>query len=535
MIYDDAGRKFLGWQQADRLLLPDGTWQKTGPDGWRFWTIPTEPDRLRYWNPVWEHLKGLHRGVVAIKAGAVPFVAVDLDRHHDSILAHDHILRVLNAGRLLRQHFPEVSWSLAEVNPNNGSAKLFGVTGRPIPTDRARELGQKVHAFLLEQGVGDIEVFPFNCVQVGLPARADKDTVCPTGLLGKCLRRKKVDGKMVQFEAYSAAGLLGAFRSRAFYDENALHRALKFACANLPDRPTIEILPVAQPPVSQGEPQAHALSAPRAADDYRDEPNALTRQLHALLELTRRVRRVPTRREALAFLKSSKLYSGEWVDNERRRERRVAWILAHIAKTFDPAKCRPARHSICFGKYDNWARVHVGFIRAKPRRTLNEFGEVCERRDRTTVDWRFVSVMLSVLEYCFDHPNDDDSLPQAGARRIWDACYVEKLIGVRWNDHKWAVARDWLDEVGVVEVYDRDWHYRRGAGVAMKWRPTDRFRSLHIWYRAKVLPAVDEPVALEAFLSERNPPPPLNYYLDPNGLSIPLPPLEARCRPPPGR
>src|ERR1700730_1600922 len=84
LIYGGAGPKYLGWGIADMLLLPDGTLQKLGKDGWRFWTIPTEGDQRQWWTPVWDHLKGYHRGVVAVKALDVPFVSADLDRHDGS-------------------------------------------------------------------------------------------------------------------------------------------------------------------------------------------------------------------------------------------------------------------------------------------------------------------------------------------------------------------------------------------------------------------------------------------------------------------
>ena len=166
------------------------------------------------------------------------------------MLAHDHIIRVLKAGRLLKRHVTELCWSVAEVNDKNGSAKLFGFTGRPIAIDRAVELGKRVHDFLLENGLGNLEVFPFNCAQVGLPMRTDKTTVVSSGVLGKCSRKKKVDDKFVAFETYSAAAFLEAIRSRSCFDEDTLHRVLKAGCANLPDRPVVKVVDV---PVLKGE------------------------------------------------------------------------------------------------------------------------------------------------------------------------------------------------------------------------------------------------------------------------------------------
>jgi hypothetical protein len=534
LIYGGAGPKFLGWKHADLLLLPDGTWKKVGEEGWRFWAVPTEFDERRRWNPVWDHIKGNNRGVVALDAKTVPFITVDLDRHRASVPAREHTLRVLKAGRLLRRHVTELAWSVAEVNPKNGSAKIFGVTGKPIPLDIAVELAQRVHALLLDHGLGNLEVFPFSCQQVGLPVRADKITIGPSGVLERCVRKRKSNGKMESFEAYSTVSLLGAIRSRSAYDEDALFRTLKAACANLPDRPKVEPASLSQPDRIDPQPRTEVPSEMKMAGDDQAEPNALTRQLHALLEVSRRVGRVPSEAEALTFIKENMLFSGDW-GNAARRSQRVRWVLGHIAKTFDPEKCRGPRHTIRFGKYDNWARAHVGVLREKVRATVDEYGEVRERRGRTTADWRFVSAMLSVLEYCFDRPNPDNSLPQTGARRIWETWHHAGLVDVRWDDHKWAIVRDWLDKIGVIEVFDRDWHYGHGKGRAMKWRPTQRFRDLHVWYKAKKRPAGNDPVPLAVFLAGMRTTHPLNYCLDTEVGAGAFGPMEWRCRPPPGR
>ena len=532
LIYGGAGPKFLGWGYADALLLPDGTWQQIGKDGWRFWTVPTEQDHREWWNPIWEHLKGNHRGVVAIKCKDVPFLSVDLDRHDSTISTRDHIIRVLRVGRLLKKHFPELSWSVAEVNDRNGSAKLFGFAGKPIPIAKASDLGKRVHDFLVENGLGGLEVFPFNCVQVGLPMRADKTTIVSAGVLDKCSRKKKVAGRFVQFEAYSVAAFLDAIRSRSPYDEDTLHRVLKKACANLPD--CLGESRKFQATTIQHDPgQSAAVQTPRATGDYEGEPNALTRQLRALLELARRLRRVPNEGEALSYLKENRLYSGDWSENEGRRSSRVRWIISHVAKTFDPAKCNSATYQVEFSKFDNWARTHVGKLREKVRYYVDEYGRVHEKRRRSVVEWSFVSVMLSILDFCFAHPNPDQSLPQEGSRTIWETSLRAGLIETPWDDHKWAIVRDWLEDLGVIEVFDRNWHFNHGRGQAMKWRPTEKFRNLHHWYRAKHQPTANNAVSLEEFLGNKQNPPPLNYYLDSDTLIAGFEPEDGRWKPPP--
>ena len=255
--------------------------------------------------------------------------------------------------------------------------------------------------------------------------------------------------------------------------------------------------------------------------------------MRALLELARRVRRVPSEEEALSFIMENHLYSGDWADNEGRRRGRVRWILDHIAKTFDPAKCASAKYNVQFGKFDNWARTHVGTLREKVRRYVDEYGEIHEHRGRSVVDWRFVSVMLSIVEFCFAQPNPDRSLSEKGARDIWESSLRAKIIDVKWDDHKWAAARDWLHEIGVVDVFDRRWHFNHGDGQAMKWRPTDRFNNLHVWYKTKKLPSINDGVPLVEFIKRKQHTPPLNYYLGTETLIAGSEAQEGRSRAPP--
>lgn len=540
LIYGGAGQKFLGWGLGDKVLLPDGTLKKVGKDGWRFWTIPTDTDRRRWWNPIWDHLKSEHRGVVAINASTVPFITVDLDRHNAQLLARDHILRVLKSGRLLKRHFPELSWSAVEVNQKNGSAKLYGLTGKPIPCDTAIELGSRIHEFLVEHGIGDHEVFPFNSVQVGLPMRADKTTVVSSGILGKCLRKKKVDGKMVPFEAYSTVAFVDAIQSRSCYDEDTVHRVLKTACANLPDQPAPQTSETARTSsASWIEPlqfsSAKSIHIHKGLSVNEDEPNSFSRQLRALLGLARRLRYVPSEVEALSFLKENRLFSGDWSDNESRRRNRVRWIVRHIAKTFNPTKNKRMKVEVRVGKFDSWARAHVGTLRDKVRRYLDEYGNIYEVQGRTAVDWRFVSVMLSVVEFCFNNPNSDQSLSEKTAEKIWGSCLEAKLTNVKWNGHKWAITRDWLNQIGVIDVFDRSWHFNNGRGQAMRWRPTDKFHELHVWYKSKWKSPVDGSASIESYIERKHHTPPLNYYRNTKPLLTPFRPEDWRCRAPPSR
>ncbi len=557
LFFYGAGKNYLGYHFADEEVQPDGTWKKVGADGFRFWKIPEDVTERQRWNPVFEHLKGLHRGVVGMNSAFVPFVAPDLDRHSSTIPEDAHVIRVVKAGRLLRQFVPELRWPAAEVNPRNGSAKFFGITGRPIPIERAIELGRKVHDLLVENGCGlpdkngvpQLEVFPFNCHQVGLPMRTDKSTIISSGVLPKCLRQRKAksgEGRE-KFETYSALAFLRAVRVGAHYDEQYLYRELKSGCAGLPHEPVQHVLlssPVA--PASLSPAPSPSMVAertcgsrtpvPEAIDDYSDMANSYERQQAALLELCRRLRRVATVEEGLAFIHKNGLFTGVWHENEHRRQARVKYLLARIAMTFDPAKCKAPGCPVEVGKFDNWAAAHVGTLRAKVRHDVNEQGEVVQRRNRLRIDWRFVSVALSIIEHALVvDPNEDGSFPEAWAEAIWRSCQAAGRTEINWNSRKWEIVRDWLEEQGVIKIINRNWRFAHGDGQAMKWAVTDDFGRLPVWWKRKKEPSPNEAVLLAVFLALKNrgAPPPLNTYphtgADHRGLS----PVLTRSRPPP--
>ncbi len=557
LFFEGATKNYLGYHFADEELQPDGTWKKVGTDGFRFWKIPEDHTERERWNPVFEHLKGLHRGVVAINSTVVPFVAPDLDRHSATIPEDEHVVRVVKAGRLLRKFVPELRWPAAEVNPRNGSAKFFGMTGRPIPIDRAVELGRKVHALLVENGCGlldkngvpQLEVFPFNCLQVGLPMRTDKTTIISSGVLPMCLRQRKAQGGegREKFETYSALAFLRAVRVGAPYDEEALYRELKAGCASLPGlrgqhvllprpvAPTTSLSAPAPPMVAESTCGSRT-QVPEALGDYSDRPNSYDRQQAALLELCRRLRRVATVEEGLAFIKKNGLFTGAWHENEHRRQARVKYLLARIAKTFDPAKCKAHCCPVEVGKFDNWAAAHVGTLRAKARYDVNEQGEVVQRRNRLRIDWRFVSVALSIIEYALVvDPNEDESFPEAWAEAIWRSCQAAGRTEINWNSRKWEAVRDWLEQQGVIKITDRNWRFGHGDGQAMKWAVTDDFERLPVWWKRKKEPSPNEAVLLADFLALKNraAPPPLNAYPHTGADHRSFSSVPTRSRPPP--
>jgi hypothetical protein len=101
VFFHGCATSYLGWRFPVRLVLDDGTEKIVEPAGPRIWPTPIDEKRIR-WNPVFEHLKGLPRGVCRGRGETfLPFVAVDLDRHDGNAPARPHIEAVLKAGRIL--------------------------------------------------------------------------------------------------------------------------------------------------------------------------------------------------------------------------------------------------------------------------------------------------------------------------------------------------------------------------------------------------------------------------------------------------
>ena len=370
-----------------------------------------------------------------------------------------------------------------------------------------------------------------------LPMRSDKITIIESGVLPKCTRKKreyvyddeavpvieKLDFskiemvyldeerakfKLVPYETYSVLTFWQWLRRGGHYSERALLETLKRACANLPD----QVVPAVEEPGSQENedtlPEAAEIKQTRHHKGD-DNPNSFERQHDALLVFCRRMKRVVSETEALQYIRSNKLYSGSWEQNLARRRSRVRWILKRIAKTFDASKCHGVRHDVQVGKFDQWAKHHVGTIRGRDRRTMDEFGNVVIRKNRYKVGWQFVSAFLFIIEYCLiTSPNKDSSLPQDRAEENWTRCYEGGLIKIPFCDRKWAICRDWLEKQGVIKVVDRNWRRNK----AMRWEVGRDFHRLPQWWRRKKKRSLLEAVPLEEFLRGRRATTGLNTY-----------------------
>ncbi len=202
--------------------------------------------------------------------------------------------------------------------------------------------------------------------------------------------------------------------------------------------------------------------------------------------------------EGLEFIKANNLFTGSWSHNRAKRRLRVAQILPFIAKTFNAALCTGVRHDINFGKFDAWAKKHCpgGWRRAGGSRDLDQFGTLIVRqRDRSAVEWQFVSIFLSLTEYLvLNDKNKDDSVPSNRAEALWTLLYDQGVISIPYCPRKWKIARDRLEKLGVLKI---DHHYHRGQ--AMRWWSGTWFPGLGLWKQQKAQGLL-EPVSLTEFL-----------------------------------
>ena len=211
--------------------------------------------------------------------------------------------------------------------------------------------------------------------------------------------------------------------------------------------------------------------------DLVEEPDSFKRQQKALLRFARYLKRMPSVEEALSLIRQHRLFSGSWEENEAKRSVRVQSILDFIAKTFDASKC--AKGSVNVGKYDEWAvKKFPNGIKARSRRTLNQEGKWIEGRYRTSVDPKFISVFMSVVEFgLLVDKNKDGSLPHKRGEQIWNALYVRGVVSVKFCARKWAVCRNQLVHLDIIKITD----FTYGPQRAMKWEEGRYFPGLGLW------------------------------------------------------
>lgn len=241
--------------------------------------------------------------------------------------------------------------------------------------------------------------------------------------------------------------------------------------------PVIEPVPVVQPvPLVRGQKRAFS-KVNLDFGDLVEEPDSFKRQQKALLRFVRYLKRVPSVEEALNLIRQHRLFSGSWEENEAKRSVRVQAILDFIAKTFDASKC--AKGSVNVGKYDEWAaKKFPNGIKARSRRNLNQDGKWIKGRYRTSVDAKFISVFMSIVEFgLLVDKNKDGSLPHKRGQQIWNALHARGVVSVKFCARKWAVCRNELVHLDIIKITD----FNYGPQKAMKWEEGRYFPGLGLW------------------------------------------------------
>ncbi len=243
--------------------------------------------------------------------------------------------------------------------------------------------------------------------------------------------------------------------------------------------------------------------AAKGVGNLADEPDSYKRQHAAMLVLARSLKRVPSLAEALDHIKENNLFTGSWHENEARRKARVQGILKRNAKTFDPNKCSTrtveaaklqAWAAANATKYEAWAKKRFPTGIGGGKQHVGEDGEIFNQQT-LHVGAEFIAVFIAICEFgLLEDKNEDDSLPHGRAKQAWTTLYERKLVKVKFDDRKWAICRDVLEQYGIVKVIDRDYGHRK----AMKWTVGQFFPGLGLW-KTKKVPSLLPPVTLAEF------------------------------------
>ena len=183
----------------------------------------------------------------------------------------------------------------------------------------------------------------------------------------------------------------------------------------------------------------------------------------------RRNGRLPKTEEALDHKQRNILFSGDWHDNERHRERRVRAILGYLGRTFDPSK---SNDSIA----NDELKINSGLNRQLKKRFPDGLdGVIYDKtefesetmnypiRKRVHVPLRFIQHCTQLASFFFANPNSGDDLPVK--RFIW---WWDKLPDApAWNQDYFMVWRDQFEELGFLNIFDKN-HF---PGQSWKWKP----------------------------------------------------------------
>jgi|GEM_PF-1854365 len=503
-LYYGCGSKYLGWKFAEYEIEPDGREITIDSGGCRVWQFEREepptwwkrlPEgarhRLDYLQPLHFHLKSCFRGLVTDDTTThVPFLAIDPDRHTGTP-TEDFIAFVEVVADIFEAETSDFRTS-AEVNPNNGSAKLFAwaKNRRPIEIEAAREIAERIHNRVLTETGKSVEVFPFNMPNLRLPLHPEKITLIGSGKLGRAIRLKGRERE--KYETHSVLEFVCWLLNGDNYDLTTLLDVVRESCANLPDEPVSvesvhsEFEPEsskaedvtnprrsrsARPAAGSGQRPEHGVTAsPVSIQKLQNESNSWIRQRDALLIACRKAKKVLSVEEALDFIHEHRLYTGDWSENGQRRRCRVEDILTIIAQTFDPKLCSAGKtFEIDVAKYRNFvAQWFPERIRRVSRKGyLRDTGEIRRYRRYVIATREDIACWMAINEFCRNSSEyGDGGVPEERAEEIWIALHRTGQITHKWCVKRWRLIRDTLHQRQIV-VCD----YQSETGKAYCYEP----------------------------------------------------------------
>lgn len=84
-----------------------------------------------------------------------------------------------------------------------------------------------------------------------------------------------------------------------------------------------------------------------------------------------------------------------------------------------------------------------------------------------------LAILLMLWTFFEEKPNEDQTLPVNRFKKSWQKLYENGHISRQWNDHRFAVLRNHLSELGLIDWIDSEFEFfegRVGEGTACKWK-----------------------------------------------------------------
>lgn len=92
-----------------------------------------------------------------------------------------------------------------------------------------------------------------------------------------------------------------------------------------------------------------------------------------------------------------------------------------------------------------------------------------------------LAIFLMLWDFFESKPNEDGTMPVQRFKKSWQRLYENAHISRQWNDRRFAVLRNHLSELGLIDWIDEEFEYfenRPGEGTACKWKMTSLMQEI---------------------------------------------------------